>query len=162
VETLQHAVAKVKSEYAESLRELERISEEIHYKRGSGHLQKVTDDIMPPRGPREPGVGAEINVFDVSEFHSTHGSQGVIMEMKNLELGGSDIMNKMSILTDYELELDRCDLQSLGSVSVGTSSAAVSEKDDNEVVDVDEEVRIILIQFMNVYSNLIILIIHKL
>jgi hypothetical protein len=54
----------------------------------------------------------------------------------------------MSVLTDYELELDRCDLRSLGSLSVGTSSAAVSEKDDCEVVDDDdyeeEEVRIML------------------
>ncbi|KDR21122.1 SH3 domain-binding protein 5-like protein, partial [Zootermopsis nevadensis] len=114
VEALQHAVAKVKSEYAESLKELERISEEIHYKRGSGRLRKVTDDLMLPHGPREPGVGAEINVCR------------------------SDVTNKMPILTDYELELDRCDLRSLGSLSVGTSSA-VSEKDDSEVVDDDEE-----------------------
>lgn len=160
VEALQHAVAKVKSEYAESLKELERISEEIHYKRGSGHIRKVTDDLMLPHGPREPGVGAEINVYDISEFGITRGSHDAVMEMKNLQLGRSDITNKMSILTDYELELDRCDLRSLGSLSVGTSSAAVSEKDDSEVVgdDEEEEVRNALTQFINVCSNIIILI----
>lgn len=148
VEALQQAVAKVKSEYAESLKELERISEEIHYKRGSGCLHKVADDLVPPHGPREPGVGAELNVYDVSEFDGTHCSGGSVREWKDSQLDRSDGTNKMSILTDYELELDRCDLRSLGSLSVGTSSAAVSEKDDSEVVGDDdyeeEEVRIIL------------------
>ncbi|XP_069678062.1 SH3 domain-binding protein 5 homolog [Periplaneta americana] len=134
VETLQRAVAKVKSEYAESLKELERISEEIHYKRGSGCLRKVSDDLPPPHGPREPGVGAELNVYDVSEFGPppdlARGSEGA---------GKSDVTNKMSVLADYELELDRCDIRSLGSLSVGTSSAAVSEKDDSEAVDEDDD-----------------------
>ncbi|PSN33342.1 SH3 domain-binding protein 5 [Blattella germanica] len=123
VESLQQAVAKVKSEYAESLKELERISEEIHYKRGSGSLQKVSDDLVPPHGPREPGVGAELNVYDVYEFggsqDTAHGSDRI--EIKDLQIGNS---SKLSVLTDYELELDRCDLRSLGSLSVGTSSAA--------------------------------------
>ena len=141
VESLQRSVAKVKNEYAESLKELERISEEIHYKRGSGCLRKLTDDLVPPQGPREPGVGAELNVYDVSEFGDPHStvdrSTGAIR--KDLQLANSDVTNKMSILTDYELELDRCDLRSLGSLSVGTSSAAVSEKDDSETVDEDDD-----------------------
>jgi hypothetical protein len=148
VEALQHAVAKVKGQYAESLKELERISEEIHYKRGSGCLRKVTDDFMPPNGPREPGVGAELNVYDVSEFGSTHCGDGTVMEREDLQFGRNDVTNKFSILTDYELELDRCDLRSVGSLSVGTSSAAVSERDDSEVIDdgdyEQEEVRIVL------------------
>lgn len=147
VEALQHAVAKVKSQYAESLRELERISEEIHYKRGSGCSRKVTDGFVPPHGPREPGVGAELNVYDVSEFSSTHYGGGTVMERKDLQFGRSDVTDKLSVLTDYELQLDRCDLQSVGSLSVGTSSAAVSEKDDSEVMDDDdfeqEEVRVV-------------------
>lgn len=150
VEALQHDVAKVKSEYAESLKELERISEEIHDKRRRGCLQNATYDFMPPHGPREPGVGAELNVYDVSEFGSTHGSHGAVMGVKNLQLDSSDVTNKMSVLTDYELELDRCDLRSLGSLSVGTSSAAVSEKDDSEVADDEEvEVRFILTLFIS-------------
>lgn len=148
VESLQHAVAKVKSQYAESLKELERISEEIHYKRGSGCLRKGTDDLMPPRGPREPGVGAELNVYDVLEFGSTHCGDGTVMERKDIQFGRSDVTNRYSVLPDYELELDRCDLRSVGSLSVGTSSAAGSEKDDSEVIyDGDyeqEEVRVIV------------------
>jgi hypothetical protein len=149
VEALQEAVAKVKNEYAGSLKELERISEEIHYKRGSGCLDKVADDLLPPHGPREPGVGAELNVYDISEFGGTHCSAGsTVREWKVSQLGRSVGTNEMSVLTDYELELDRCDLRSLGSLSVGTSSAAVSEKDDCEVVDdadyEEEAVRIML------------------
>ncbi|KAJ9585115.1 hypothetical protein L9F63_020545, partial [Diploptera punctata] len=138
VESLQQSVAKVKNEYAESLKELERISEEIHYKRGSSCLRKVTDDLVPPQGPREPGVGAELNVYDVSEFSDT-ARRSDCAERNDLKFANSEVTNRMSILTDYELELDRCDLRSLGSLSVGTSSAAVSEKDDSETVDDEDE-----------------------
>lgn len=148
VEALQQDVAKVKNQYAESLKELERISEEIHYKRSSGCLHKLADNLVPPHGPREPGVGAELNVYDISEFGGSHCSGVTVKECKDSQLSRSVGANKMSVLTDYELELDRCDLRSLGSLSVGTSSAAVSEKDDCEVVDDDdyeeEEVRIML------------------
>ena len=163
VETLQHAVSKVKSQYAESLRELERISEEIHYKRGSGCSGKVTDDLVPPHGPREPGVGAELKVYDISEFGSTHYGDGTVMERKDLQFGRSDVTDKLSVLTDYELELDRCDLRSVGSLSVGTGSAAVSEKGDSEVDDdayEQEEVRVVLSLQMFVVIHLI-LISHK-
>jgi hypothetical protein len=158
IEALQCAVAKVKSEYAKSLKELERISEEIHYKRGSGCFEKVTDDLVPPHGPREPGVGAELNVYDISEFGNTHGSDGTITERKDLQLGRSDITNKMSMLTDYELELDRCDVRSLGSLSAGTSSAAVSEKDDSEIVDDgdDEDMEVRTYSVHKLFRNIIL------
>lgn len=58
--------------------------------------------------PREPGVGAELN-----EAVKNHNS-----------------------LPDFHLELEKCELRSLGSQS-GTCSSAVSEKDENEDLDDD-------------------------
>lgn len=59
VEVLQSQVAAVKGAYAASLKELERISEEIHCKRNKN--KQVDVDQEPPAGPREPGVGAELD-----------------------------------------------------------------------------------------------------
>jgi hypothetical protein len=100
-------------------------------------------------------VGAELNVFDVSEFDSTDNGDGTVMERKDLQFGRSDVTDKFSVLTDYELELDRCDMRSVGSLSVGTSSAAVSDKDDSGVDDdayEQEEVRGVC-SLQNVCSN---------
>lgn len=58
VEVLQAQVAAVKGAYAASLKELERISEEIHCKRNKN--KQAESEQEPPCGPREPGVGAEL------------------------------------------------------------------------------------------------------
>lgn len=58
VEVLQTQVAAVKGAYAASLKELERISEEIHCKRNKNKQTEAEQE--PPQGPREPGVGAEL------------------------------------------------------------------------------------------------------
>lgn len=83
VESLQKAVAAAKQSYADTLRNLERISEEIHCKRAGTAL-----------GLREPGVGAEL-----------------------VPLPG------------YEVELDRCDRRSVGSVSAGDDSEPLDEQE---------------------------------
>lgn len=59
VEDLQSQVAAVKGAYAASLKELERISEEIHCKRSKS--KQLDAEQEPPCGPREPGVGAELD-----------------------------------------------------------------------------------------------------
>jgi hypothetical protein len=118
---LQMKVTKVKQAYAMSLKELERISEEIHTKRGDREV---------PCGVREPGVGAE-NTSYVEEVRYT---------LRTLtKLSTSASLNLSEV--DFEAELDKCDLQSLGSVSVATSSAAVSEDeciDDSELEELKE------------------------
>ncbi|KAK3912104.1 SH3 domain-binding protein 5-like protein [Frankliniella fusca] len=58
VEVLQSQVSAVKGAYAASLKELERISEEIHCKRNKNKRNEAEQE--PPCGPREPGVGAEL------------------------------------------------------------------------------------------------------
>lgn len=58
VEVLQSQVSAVKGAYAASLKELERISEEIHCKRNKN--KQIEAEQEPPCGPREPGVGAEL------------------------------------------------------------------------------------------------------
>lgn len=54
---MQKSVSQVKFEYSQSLKKLELISEEIHQKRKK---QQLTEEEVPS-GPREPGVGAELN-----------------------------------------------------------------------------------------------------
>lgn len=73
------------------------------------HMKRKTldpSDILSM--PREPGVGAELN-SDTKTHHS---------------------------LPDFNLELEKCDFRSLGSLS-GTCSSAVSEKDETEDFDED-------------------------
>lgn len=48
-------MSQVKFSYSQSLKTLELISEEIHRKRKKQHEEEI------PNGPREPGVGAELN-----------------------------------------------------------------------------------------------------
>lgn len=164
IEFLQKKVASVKHSYAMSLKELERISEEIHLKRG---------DLG--RGVREPGVGAEndaITEMDLEKLNeslkSTQYSEPKILSSKFAKiihpaseyseeetskncidryLPSLDV-SKLKTSTssnysdlDYELELDRCDLQSLGSVSIATSSAVSDEdciEDDSEMEELKQ------------------------
>lgn len=57
IESLQSQVTHTKFTYSESLKKLELISEEIHLKRKRN--QSEVEEL--PQGPREPGVGAELN-----------------------------------------------------------------------------------------------------
>lgn len=58
IEELQSHVQTAKCTYATALRNLERISDDIHRQRGD-YPQLL--NTPPPPGPREPGVGAELN-----------------------------------------------------------------------------------------------------
>lgn len=70
----------------------------------------VENDLL--NRPREPGVGAELSP-KIEETASNHSKQS---------------------LPDFNLELDKCEVRSVSSYS-GTTSSAVSEKDDNEALD---------------------------
>lgn len=129
IEQLQKAVTKVKYDYAQSLKQLEAISEEIHKKRNGGQLKQSNreedDDQLPPSGPREPGVGAELNTPIEEEYTP---SQIVT---------ASNTSTKLQ-LPDFDLELERCEVHSCSSV---TTSSAVSEQDETETreeEDLDE------------------------
>nr|CAD7424559.1 unnamed protein product [Timema monikensis] len=156
VEALQRSVAIAKSSYSNSLKELERISEEIHLKRRilKESLSDVEDSELL-KGPREPGVGAELNTFDVSEFSvkvepssgdsSAWLPQLLVRELADCGMGDSSVeriinqdVNRLALLSSYEQELDRCDLRSMGSQSAGNSSA-VSERDESETTEEAED-----------------------
>nr|CAD7405097.1 unnamed protein product [Timema cristinae] len=156
VEALQRSVAIAKSSYSNSLKELERISEEIHLKRRilKESLSDAEDSELL-KGPREPGVGAELNTFDVSEFSvkvepssgdsSAWLPQLLVRELADCGMGDSSVeriinqdVNRLALLSSYEQELDRCDLRSMGSQSAGNSSA-VSERDESETTEEAED-----------------------
>lgn len=108
IEAIKRDIVKAKTCYAQTLKQLEQISNEIHMKRGS-----VTEEIL--RGPREPGVGAELVPCHDETSNRNHMS-----------------------LPDFDLELEKCELRSCDSI--GTISSAVSEKDDRECIyeDLDD------------------------
>lgn len=107
IETLKKDIVQVKRSYAQSLKHLEQISNEIHLKR-----QRAENDLLTR--PREPGVGAELNITH-SELQDTH----------KLQEKHSKLYNS---LPDFNLELDLCDIRSCS----GTTSSVVSERDDSE------------------------------
>ncbi|XP_063232378.1 SH3 domain-binding protein 5 homolog [Bacillus rossius redtenbacheri] len=102
VEALQGAVAATKASYSASLRQLERISEEIHCRRGA------------LRGPREPGVGAELSSFE--------------------EPGPR-------LLASYERELDRCDVPSAGHSSSVSEKDDGEPPEEDDVEELRARVR---------------------
>lgn len=108
IDTLKQDISKAKTSYSQSLKQLEQISNEIHMKR-KGY--SAENDLL--NRPREPGVGAELSpkMEETASNHSKHSS-----------------------LPDFNLELDKCEVHSMSSYS-GTTSSAVSEKDENEVLD---------------------------
>uniref|UniRef100_T1GC64 Uncharacterized protein n=1 Tax=Megaselia scalaris TaxID=36166 RepID=T1GC64_MEGSC len=59
IQELQQELQAAKANYSTALRNLERISEEIHEKRGDLSL-------AAPSGPREPGVGADAELPDIN------------------------------------------------------------------------------------------------
>ncbi|KAL7738203.1 hypothetical protein ACLKA6_006539 [Drosophila palustris] len=118
IQELQQQVACAKTTYSTALRNLERISEDIHRQRGDYPALSASP---PPPGPREPGVGAELNTPTSSALPS---------------------------LPDFQLELEKCDYpsiagsqMSLGAATVATSPSAVETEDeaeDDNVCDYDE------------------------
>lgn len=123
---LQNQIQGAKSKYSNSLKSLEQISEEIHKKRG-----QFGSSSMPPVGPREPGVGAELNTFE--EGNGDVNRVGVIEatgKTPTTPTNNSDCDSSSIVLPDFNVELDKCEIRSVGT-SVTTSSA-VSEKDDDE------------------------------
>jgi hypothetical protein len=100
IEAIKRDILKAKTSYSQTLKQLEQISNEIHMKRG-----RITEELL--RGPREPGVGAE------------------------LVPSPEETKDKATSLPDFNLELDKCEMRSCGSIS-GTNSSAVSEKDEKE------------------------------
>lgn len=106
VESIKKEINKAKQAYAQTLKRLEQISNEIHMKR-----KGLTTDSDIFNRPREPGVGAELSPVDADPKHNNP-------------------------LPDFNLELDRCEIRSAGSVS-GTCSSAVSERDEDEAFDED-------------------------
>ncbi|KAH8410884.1 hypothetical protein KR222_006759 [Zaprionus bogoriensis] len=118
IQELQQQVSSAKSTYSTALRNLERISEDIHRQRGD---YPALSGSPPPPGPREPGVGAELNTPTSSALPS---------------------------LPDFQLELEKCDYPSIagsqmslgGTASAPTQSAVETEDEaeDDNVCDYDE------------------------
>lgn len=125
IHLLQTQVQNAKSTYSNSLKNLEIISEEIHKMRRD--LRQAT-----PSGPREPGVGAELGSCPDTENDSSSKHQ-----TSNYYMNSSNILP----VPNFNDELDKCDVRTLGHTSVATSSA-VSEKDieseNDEDLDLDE------------------------
>ncbi|KAM7344503.1 SH3 domain-binding protein parcas [Cochliomyia hominivorax] len=131
IEELQQQVQVAKSTYATALRNLERISDDIHRQRGD-YPQLLN---TPPPGPREPGVGAELN---------------------------SPTSTTMPSLPDYHMELDKCDYPSIAGSQMSLSGqsekssetaasssinlnknaplAVLATMDDSEIEDEDDVV----------------------
>ena len=146
VEFLQKQLILVKNSYSLSLKNLEKISEEIHSKRGT-----------IGRGIREPGVGAETKTIVEMDLENiqckkaeakirslnNNGNKPIVglMDKNNVNkyLCRLDKCSEASSLDlNYEIELDRCDLQSLGSQSVTTGSALSEEEYIDNVCDIDD------------------------
>ncbi|EDW60875.1 SH3 domain-binding protein 5 homolog isoform X2 [Drosophila virilis] len=117
IQELQQQVGCAKTTYSTALRNLERISEDIHRQRGD---YPALSGSPPPPGPREPGVGAELNTPTSSALPS---------------------------LPDFQLELEKCDYpsiagsqMSLGAGTATTQSAVETEDEAEEdnVCDYDD------------------------
>ncbi|XP_058115766.1 SH3 domain-binding protein 5 homolog [Anopheles ziemanni] len=111
IQQLEQLIQASKSAYSTALRNLEKISEEIHQQRGD--LSQAA-----PSGPREPGVGAELANILPTATPATSNSP----------------FPYSSTMPDISSELDKCEIHSVGSASLATSSA-VSEKDPTEEDD---------------------------
>ncbi|XP_049540275.1 SH3 domain-binding protein 5 homolog isoform X2 [Anopheles darlingi] len=137
IQQLEQQIQSAKTAYSTALRNLEKISEEIHQQRGD--LSQAA-----PSGPREPGVGAELtNIVPPASsaamtattnngahhYHPHHNHHHHHHHQHH-----KPYSNGSTTMPDISSELDKCEIHSVGSVSVTTSSA-VSEKDPNEVDD---------------------------
>lgn len=109
IQQLQQQLQQSKQTYSKSFKNLEMISEEIHKQRGT---------LAPPPGVREPGVGC-------SAAGNTEMIESIGLNTSNnmkLLKSNSPISTQ---IPDYNYELDKCELQSVGS-------SAVSEKDPTD------------------------------
>lgn len=104
IECLRQEILNVKNFYAQTLKNLEQISNEIHMKR---QAKKLDTDIL--KGPREPGVGAELTPTYEEALSS----------------------KQFESLPDIDSELEKYDVCSNPSASV----SVVSEKDENESLE---------------------------
>lgn len=116
IQQLEDQIVAAKSAYGTALRNLEQISEEIHKQRGDLSL-------AAPSGPREPGVGAELSNLPPTTSSMKLSSPGAS--------SCSNYHNFSSNMPDISTELDKCEIHSVGSTSLATSSA-VSEKDPTD------------------------------
>ncbi|XP_036334665.1 SH3 domain-binding protein 5 homolog, partial [Rhagoletis pomonella] len=89
IQELQQQVQSAKNTYSTALRNLERISDDIHRQRGDFPQMGA-----PPPGPREPGVGAELN---------------------------SPTTTTLPPLPDFQLELEKCDYPSIAGSQISLS-----------------------------------------
>ncbi|XP_053965565.1 SH3 domain-binding protein 5 homolog [Anastrepha ludens] len=89
IQELQQQVQSAKTTYSTALRNLERISDDIHRQRGDFPQMGA-----PPPGPREPGVGAELN---------------------------SPTTTTLPSLPDFQLELEKCDYPSIAGSQISLS-----------------------------------------
>nr|AON96587.1 SH3 domain-binding protein 5-like protein [Bicyclus anynana] len=79
IDKLQRLIADAKYRYAQSLKALEEISEEIHRRRGEYPPGK--DSI--PVGPREPGVGAERDpIHDETQIGTEKDDESSLQELR--------------------------------------------------------------------------------
>ncbi|XP_030387424.1 SH3 domain-binding protein 5 homolog [Scaptodrosophila lebanonensis] len=115
IQELQQQVATAKTTYSTALRNLERISEDIHRQRGD---YPGLSGSPPPPGLREPGVGAELNTPTSTTLPS---------------------------LPDFQLELEKCDYPSIAGsqMSLGGDRAAqhptsTETEDEEDACDYDE------------------------
>ncbi|XP_068144563.1 SH3 domain-binding protein 5 homolog [Drosophila tropicalis] len=83
---LQQQVATAKSTYSRALRNLERISEDIHRQRGD-----LSGSPPPPPGMREPGVGAELNTPTSSALPSLPDFEMELEKCDYLSIAGSQM-----------------------------------------------------------------------
>lgn len=112
IHELEIQIKSTKASYAMSLKNLEKISEEIHRTRG-------TDLGITPPGPREPGVGATDD--DDFEDPDSNGTMKIGCNNSNLKnMPIADIMNQM--------ENDN----SLDTTSLDTNSIFSEDKDDED------------------------------
>uniref|UniRef100_A0A2M4ACZ4 Putative btk-associated sh3-domain binding protein sab n=1 Tax=Anopheles triannulatus TaxID=58253 RepID=A0A2M4ACZ4_9DIPT len=144
IQQLEQQIQSAKTAYSTALRNLEKISEEIHQQRGD--LSQAA-----PSGPREPGVGAELsNIMPAASSAATpatsngghhyhpHHNHHHHHQQQQHHHHHAPYSNGSATMPDISSELDKCEIHSVGSVSVTTSSA-VSEKDPNEMDDDSDE-----------------------
>lgn len=116
IHELELQIRSTKASYAMSLKNLEKISEEIHRTRGTN--LKVTT----PTGPREPGVGAtaddDFNDPESCDNINCDTEANKFRKLNNLPI--ADIMNQMEIDNSAE------------TMSLGTNSIFSEDKDDDD------------------------------
>lgn len=119
IEELNVRIKSAKTSYAMSLKNLEKISEEIHRTRGTDFGNLV------PHGPREPGVGAT----DDDDFDDPTNSDDALKMADNQSKLKLKQLNKMPIADIMsQMEYDNA----VETESLDTNSIFSEDKDDDE------------------------------